>query len=94
MVKNKINIIPLILYLIWIIYLCYYFYFKLDSFEKENPGSAGYLMLAIPVFSILFVFLTIIIISILNIIKKFSFYSDFQFLGILFFINIAVIIFH
>lgn len=94
MVKNKINSIPLFLYLVWVLYLCFYFYFRLDNFEKETPCGAGYLMLAIPIFSIMFSFLTIIIMSILNKIKKLPFYTDFKVLGILFLINTVITIFH
>ena len=94
MVKNKINSIPLFLYLVWVLYLCYYFYFKLANFEKETPCGAGYLMIAIPIFSIMFSLLTIIIMSILNKIKKLPISTDFQILGILFLINLIITIFH
>ena len=52
----------------------------------------GYLMIAIPIFSIMLSLLTIIIMSILNKIKKLPFSTDFQILGILFLINIVITI--
>jgi hypothetical protein len=77
--ENKINIIPITLYFIWCLYVLYFFLFRIKSFASETPCGAGYLMIGLPVFTIIFTFFTLIIILILNKMHKKKYHLDYEY---------------
>jgi hypothetical protein len=81
-IENRINLIPITLYLIWCLYVLYFFLFKMKSFANESPCGAGYLMIGLPIFTILFSIITLIILLILNKIHKNKYYTDFEYITI------------
>ena len=60
--KNKINTIPIGFYLIWFSFCFYYLFFKIHS----NDLTSEYIISILPILTILFTILTLIIISFLN----------------------------
>ena len=79
-VKNKINIFPIALYLIWSGIVLNYFFFKSQSFESETPCGAGYMMIGLPIMSVVFALFFLIVIAIINLFSKKEFYTDFKFI--------------
>lgn len=97
-IENRINLIPITLYLIWCLYVLYFFLFKMKSFANESPCGAGYLMIGFPIITVLLVSLILLLMTILNLLSKKSIYSDYSlialiwfFMMICFFINILLI---
>jgi hypothetical protein len=78
--KNKINTIPIGLYLVWFCYCIYYLFLKIHS----NELASEYVISILPILTIFFTILTLIIISFLNKGKKIKFYFDFLFIIIQF----------
>lgn len=91
-VKNKMNYIPITLYLIWNCYLFYYLFFRLDNLDVKSASIAGYMMMIIPIFTLIFTFFTIGIVTILNQIKGNKLYSDYQFIFMQFLIAIMLFV--
>jgi hypothetical protein len=84
--ENKINIIPITLYFIWCLYVLYFFLFRIKSFSNETACGTGYLMVGIPIFTIIFTFFTLIILLILNKMFKKKYYTDYEYITIPFLI--------
>ena len=78
--KNKINTIPIGLYLVWFCYCIYYIFLEIHS----NELASEYVISILPILTIFFTILTLIIISFLNKGKKIKFYFDFLFIIIQF----------
>lgn len=83
--ENKINIIPITLYFIWCLFVLYSFIFQNEAFANETPCGAGYLMVGLPVFTIILGFLALILITILNVFCKRNFYTDYIFIAFIYF---------
>lgn len=79
-IQNKINIIPITLYFIWSLYVLYFYLFRINSFANQTPCGAGYLMIGLPVFTIIFTLFTLVIILILNKMHKKKYYVDFEYI--------------
>lgn len=79
-VENKINLIPITLYFIWCLYLLYFYLFRIKSFSNETPCGAGYLMIGLPIFTIIFTLFALIIILILNKMHKKKYYVDYEYI--------------
>ena len=92
-INNKINIIPIGLYLLWIVFVLYFFFFEIISFSKETPCGAGYMMIGLPIFTILFSFFAFLIMTAINLFSKKKYYTDFEFISIPFIVIIAILIF-
>ena len=92
-IQNRINIIPITLYIIWCLYVVYFYLFRMGSFANKAPCGAGYLMIGLPIFTIIFTILTLLIITILNKIYKKKYYNHFGYIIIpcLILINIVLI---
>lgn len=86
--KNKINTIPIGLYLVWFCYCIYSLFLKIHS----NELASEYVISILPILTIFFTILTLIIISFLNKGKKIKFYSDFLFVLIQFIILMIILI--
>lgn len=78
-IQNKINIIPITLYFIWCLYVLYFYLFRINSFANETPCGAGYLMIGLPVFTIIFTLFSLVIILILNKMHKKKYRVDFEY---------------
>lgn len=91
-INNKINIIPIVLYLLWVIYVEYFFFFKIDGFAKQSPCGAGYMMIGLPIFTIIFFFLALLLMAIVNFISKQKYSTDYDFIVIPFLILIMTFI--
>lgn len=65
----------------------------MDSFANKAPCGASYLMIGLPIFTIIFTILTLLIITILNKIYKKKYYTDYRYIIIpcLILINIVFI---
>ncbi|MFT5753307.1 MAG: hypothetical protein ACI924_000521 [Flavobacterium sp.] len=83
-IRNKINIIPITLYFIWCLYVVFFYLFRMNSFANESPCGAGYLMIGLPFFTIIFTLFTLLIISILNKIHKKKYFFDYEYIVVLF----------
>ena len=79
-IQNKINIIPITLYFIWSLYVLYFYLFRIYSFANETPCGAGYLMIGLPVFTIIFTLFSLVIILILNKMHKKKYHVDFEYI--------------
>lgn len=79
-IKNKINIFPIALYLIWAGIVLNYYFFKSQSFQSETPCGAGYMMIGLPIMSVVFALFFLIVIAIINLFSKEEFYTDFKFI--------------
>lgn len=88
-IQNRINIIPLTLYFIWCLYLLYFYLFKIKNATHLSPMK-DYWVRYLPFFTLLFILLTLIIILILNQIKKKKLFSDFIYIFIVSLILIAI----
>ena len=86
--KNKINAIPVGLYLVWHCYCIYYLFFKTNS----NELAFEYVISILPILTIFLTILTLVVISFLNRGKKFKFYSDFLFILFQFIILMTILI--
>jgi hypothetical protein len=91
-ISNKINIIPIILYLLWIGFVLYFFFFQIISFSKETPCGAGYMMIGLPIFTFVFSLFTLLVIAIINLFSKKKYYTDYEFISIPFFVLIGILI--
>ena len=88
LIKNKINTIPIGLYLVWFFFCIYYLFLKIPS----NELASEYVISILPFLTIFFTILTLVIISLLNKGKKIKFYSDFLFVVIPFIILMIILI--
>jgi len=86
--KSKINTIPIGLYLLWFFFCIYYLFLKI----RFNELASEYVISILPVLTIFFTILTLVIISLLNKGKKIKFYSDFLFVVIPFIILMIILI--
>jgi ABC-type Fe3+-siderophore transport system permease subunit len=91
-ISNKLNIIPISLYLMWIVFVLYFFFFQIISFSKEAPCGAGYMMIGLPIFTIVFSLFSLLLIAIINLFSKKKYYTDFEFISIPFFVLIGIMI--
>ena len=62
-IQNRINIIPITLFIIWCFYILYYFLFRIKSFANEIPYGASYLMIELPILALIFTVFTLLIIA-------------------------------
>ncbi|MCF6139691.1 hypothetical protein L1S34_00170 [Flavobacterium sp. K77] len=92
-INNKKNIIPIGLYLLWIVFVLYFFFFKINSFSNETPCGAGYMMIGLPIFTILFSLFGLLILTAINLFSKKKYYTDFEFISIPFIVLIVIVIF-
>ena len=92
MIKNKINTIPIGLYLIWIVFVLYYFFFKVDSFSGETACGAGYLMLGLPLLTPIVALIALLVIALINLFSKKKYYTDFEYITIPLFILLGILI--
>jgi hypothetical protein len=92
MIKNKINTIPIGLYLIWIVFVLYYFFFKVDSFSEETPCGAGYLIIGLPILTPIIALIALLIIALINLFSKQKYYTDFEYISIPLLILLAIFI--
>jgi len=86
--KNKINRIPIGLYLVWFCYCIYYLFLKIHS----NELTSEYVISILPILTIFFTILTLVIISFLNKGKKYRFFSDFLYVLVQFIILMIILI--
>ena len=91
-INNKINIIPIGLYLLWIVFVLYFFFFDIIFFSKETPSGAGYMMIGLPIFTIFFSLFALLIMTAINLFSKKKYYTDFEFISIPFIVMIAILI--
>ncbi len=91
-INNKINIIPIGLYLLWIVFVLYFFFFEIIIFSKETPCGAGYMMIGLPIFTIFFSLFALLIMTAINLFSKKKYYTDFEFISIPFIVIIAILI--
>ena len=63
MIKNKINTIPIVLYLVWIVFVLNYFFFKIDSFSEKTPCGAGYMMIGLPILTLIVALIALFVIA-------------------------------
>ncbi len=68
------------LYFIWCLYVIYFCLFRMDYFANKTPCGTGYLMIGLPVFTIIFTLFTLIIILILNKMQKKKYYFDYEYI--------------
>ncbi len=91
-ISNKLNIIPISLYILWIGFVLYFFFFQIISFSKETPCGAGYMMIGLPIFTFVFSFFSLLLIGIINLFSKKKYYTDYEFISIPFFALIGIMI--
>jgi hypothetical protein len=91
-INNKINIIPIGLYLLWIVFVLYFFFFEIIIFSNETPCGAGYMMIGLPIFTIFFSLFALLIMTAINLFSKKKYYTDFEFISIPFIVIIAILI--
>jgi hypothetical protein len=48
-VKNKWNIVPLIINVLWTFFLSYTFFVKVPLFKNEKPDGASYLIMGLSI---------------------------------------------
>jgi hypothetical protein len=65
-ISNKLNSIPIALYLLWVGFVLYFFFFQIFSFSKETPCGAGYMMIGLPIFTFVFSLVALLLIAIIN----------------------------
>ncbi len=87
-IQNRINIIPITLYFIWCLYVLCFYLFRMDSFVNKAPCGAGYLMIGLPIFTIIFTLFAFIILLLLNKMTKKKYYVDYEFIIVIFLILI------
>lgn len=92
-ISNKLNSIPIALYLLWVGFVLYFFFFQIISFSKETPCGAGYMMIGLPIFTFVFSLVALLLIAIINLFSKKKYYTDYEFISIPFFALIAIMIF-
>ena len=92
-ISNKLNIIPISLYLMWIGFVLYFFFFQIISFSKETPCGAGYMMIGLPIFTFVFSLIALLLIAIINLFTKKKYYTDYEFISIPFFALIVIMVF-
>ncbi len=88
-IQNRINIIPITLYFIWCMYVLYFYLFRIKYVTHLSPMK-DYLVNFLPFFTLFFIVLTLIILLILNQIKKKKLFSDFIYIFIVSTILIAI----
>ncbi len=91
-INNKLNIIPISLYVLWIGFVLYFFFFHIISFSKETPCGAGYMMIGLPIFTFVFSLFSLLLIAIINLFSKKKYYTDYEFISIPFFVLIIIMI--
>jgi len=92
-ISNKLNIIPISLYLTWIGFVLYFFFFQIISFSKETPCGAEYMMIGLPIFTFVFSLIALLLIAIINLFSKKKYYTDYEFISIPFFALIVIMVF-
>ena len=92
-ISNKLNSIPIALYLLWVGFILYFFFFQIFSFSKETPCGAGYMMIGLPILTFVFSLVALLLIAIINLFSKKKYYTDYEFISIPFFVLIAIMIF-
>ena len=92
-ISNKLNSIPIALYLLWVGFLLYFFFFQIISFSKETPCGAGYMMIGLPIFTFVFSLVALLLIAIINLFSKKKYYTDYEFISIPFFVLIGIMVF-
>ena len=90
-INNKLNIIPISIYLLWLGFVLFFFFFRITSFSKETPCGAGYMMIGLPIFTFVFSLLALLLIAIVNLFSKKKYYTDFEFISIPFVFLIAIL---
>ena len=93
-ISNKLNIIPISLYLLWIGFVLFFFFFRITSFVNETPCGAGYMMIGLPIFTFAFSLLSLLLLAIINLFSKKKYYTDYEFISVPFFIVILIMIFN
>jgi predicted MFS family arabinose efflux permease len=88
-IQNRINTIPITLYFIWCLYLLYFYLIRIKNVTHLSPMK-GYLINYLPVFALFFILITLIIMLILNQVKKKKLFSDFIYIFIVSLILIAI----
>jgi hypothetical protein len=91
-ISNKLNTIPIALYLLWVIFVLCFFLFLFYSFSKESNRGEGYVMLGLQIFTIVFSLFSLLLIAIINLFSKKKYYTDFEFISIPFFVLIGIMI--
>jgi hypothetical protein len=91
-ISNKLNTIPIALYLLWVIFVLCFFLFLFYSFSIENNRGEGYVMLGLQIFTIVFSLFSLLLIAIINLFSKKKYYTDFEFISIPFFVLIGIMI--
>ena len=91
-ISNKLNIIPISIYLLWIGFVLCFFFFQIFSFSKETPCGAGYMMIGLPIFTLVFSLFSLLLIAIINLFSKKKYYTDYEFISIPFFVLIGIMI--
>ena len=81
-ISNKLNSIPIALYLLWVGFVLYFFFFQIISFSKETPCGAGYMMFGLPIFTFVFSLVALLLIAIINLFSKKKYYTDYEFISI------------
>lgn len=92
MIKNKINTIPIVLYLVWIVFVLNYFFFKIDSFSEETPCGAGYMMIGLPILTLIVALIALFVIALINLFTKKKYYTDFEYISIPLLILVGILI--
>lgn len=87
-IENKLNILPIGVFLIWVIYILYFFFFKINSFANETSCGAGILMFGFPIITIALVILILLLIAIINLSSKKRFYADYSLIALILFFMI------
>jgi hypothetical protein len=91
-ISNKLNIIPISLYVLWIGFLLYFFFFQIIYFSKETTCGEGYMMIGLPIFTFVFSLFSLSLIAIINLFSKKKYYTDYEFISIPFFVLIVIMI--
>lgn len=91
-IQNNWNIVPIVLHLFWISYVFYFFVFRIKSFSNETPCGAGTLMVGLPIVTVVFTIVSLLLVSILNVFKRKKIYTDHEFISIPFFLLITFFI--
>lgn len=82
-IENKLNILPIGIFLIWVLYVLYFFFFEMNSFASDSACGAGTLMIGFPIITILLIILILLLIAIINLFSKKSFYSDYSVIALI-----------
>lgn len=91
-ISNKLNTIPIALYVLWVLFVLCFFFFQLYSFSIENNHGEGYVMIGLQILTIVFSFFSLLLIAIINLFSKKKYYTDYEFISIPFFVLIGIMI--